>query len=552
MESPVHYTDNIPPEDEENQEISSMADSVRAVEKLLNYNFKDKKLLEEALTHSSYTGSASYQRLEFVGDAALGLAITNYVFLAYPDADQGKLTLLRAANIIPFGGTVEETWPFMVPVNLTVSLRQTQSLIREAQNLNMKSPVHYTDNIPSEDEENQEISSMADSMRAVEKLLNYNFTDKKLLEEALTHSSYTGSASYQRLEFVGDAALGLAITNYVFLAYPDVDQGKLSLVRTANISTEKLARVAIRHGLYEYVHHNATALDEKVGVNSCLESVAQVPWAMTLPKNCSLELHYQVLIGDLNHLFHFEVYQNRVLFMVVLQVMEFAISIQEEDDAEVHGGLLKAPKVLADIVESVAAAVYIDCNFNLKDMWMVIRDLLEPIVTLGMLEQQPQPVTMLFELCQKDGKQVDIRHWRKGERNIASVYVDGHFVASASAEQKENARLHAAKASLQKLSYTSSDMMRPDIFSELNGEMEIEGAKQKLHELCGKKKWPRPDYKVDTEVGHSHEKKYVCSVQIEINESILLSTGNKKTRIRDAENSAASAMLRGLRESKYV
>lgn len=136
----------------------------------------------------------------------------------------------------------------------------------------MESAVHYTYTLPPEDD--LEIKSMADSVRAVEKLLNYNFTDKKLLEEALTHSSYTGSASYQRLEFVGDAALGLAITNYMFLAYPDADQGKLSLVRAANISTEKLARVAIRHGLYKYVRHNATALDEKVGVNSYLESVA--------------------------------------------------------------------------------------------------------------------------------------------------------------------------------------------------------------------------------------------------------------------------------------
>ncbi|KAL2483734.1 Ribonuclease 3-like protein 2 [Forsythia ovata] len=360
----------------------------------------------------------------------------------------------------------------------------------------MESPVNYTYNLPPEDDDNQEILDMADSVRAVEKLLNYNFSDKKLLEEALTHSSYTGSASYQRLEFVGDSALGLAITNYIFLAYPEVDPGKLSLVRASNISTEKLARVAIRHGLYKYVRHNATALDEKV--------------------------------------------------------MEFAIAIQEEDDAVVHGGLMKAPKVLADIVESVAAAVYVDSNFNLKDMWMVIRDLLEPIVTLDMVEQQPQPVTMLFELCQKDGKQVDIRHWRKGDRNVASVYVDGYFVASASAEQKENAKLHAAKAALQKLSYKSSDMMGTDIFSELNGEMEIEGAKQKLHELCGKIKWPRPDYKVDREVGRSHEKKYVCSVQIKINESVLLSTGSEKTRIRDAENSAASAMLYGLRESKYI
>lgn len=113
---------------------------------------------------------------------------------------------------------------------------------------------------------------------------------------------------------------------------------------------------------------------------------------------------------------------------------------------------------------------------------------------LDALEQQPQPVTMLFELCQKDGKQVDIRHWRKGERNIASVYVDGHFVASASSEQKENAKLHAAKAALCKLSYESGDKMS-DIFSQLNGDNEIEGGKQKLHELCGKKKWPKPNYK---------------------------------------------------------
>lgn len=114
---------------------------------------------------------------------------------------------------------------------------------------------------------------------------------------------------------------------------------------------------------------------------------------------------------------------------------------------------------------------------------------------LDSLEQQPQPVTMLFELCQKDGKQVDIRYWRKEDRVIASVYVDGEFVTSASSEQKENAKLHAAKAALRKLSYESSDLLNVGIFGQLNGDGEIEGAKQKLHELCGKKKWPKPNYK---------------------------------------------------------
>ncbi|KNA24918.1 hypothetical protein SOVF_011270 isoform B [Spinacia oleracea] len=108
------------------------------------------------------------------------------------------------------------------------------------------------------------INDMEGCMTAVERILNYRFRDKTLLEEALTHSSCTESKSYQRLEFVGDAVVGLAFANFVYLAYPRVDQGILSLLRAANISTEKLARVAVRHGLYRYVRHNALALDAKL------------------------------------------------------------------------------------------------------------------------------------------------------------------------------------------------------------------------------------------------------------------------------------------------
>lgn len=98
---------------------------------------------------------------------------------------------------------------------------------------------------------------------------------------------------------------------------------------------------------------------------------------------------------------------------------------------------------------------------------------------------------MLYELCQKDGKQVDIKHWRKGERDIASIYVDGQFITSASSENKENAKLHAAKAALQKLAFKS--IGKTD--TEVEPNTEIDGAKQKLHELCGRKKWPIPTYR---------------------------------------------------------
>ncbi|CAA0825511.1 Ribonuclease 3-like protein 2 [Striga hermonthica] len=348
----------------------------------------------------------------------------------------------------------------------------------------------YSDVLPmeAEDDEIQEISNMEASLSAVENILGYRFKNRKLLEDALTHPSYPDSESYQRLEFVGDAALGLAMANYFFLKYPNADQGKISLVRAANISTERLGRVAVNWKLHDYVRHNVPSLHEKV--------------------------------------------------------REFVMAVEGEDEAEIYGGLVKAPKILADLVESLAAAVYIDCDFDLKAMWIIFGKLLEPLVMLDVLEQQPQPVTMLFELCQKDKRRVDIKHWREGEKNIAGVYVDGAFVASASSDKKENAKLLAAKVALKGLHYEDSS-------TPLNDGNEF-GAKQKLHELCGQKKWGKPSYKIQSEVGRAHEKKYKCSVQVEIAEGILFVEGVEKKRVKEAENSAAYLMLCGMKENNYI
>ncbi|XP_021758976.1 ribonuclease 3-like protein 2 [Chenopodium quinoa] len=336
-------------------------------------------------------------------------------------------------------------------------------------------------------------NDMESCVSSVESILNYRFGNKKVLEEALTHSSCTESASYQRLEFVGDAVVGLAFANFVYLAYPTVDQGILSLLRAANISTEKLARVAVRHGLYRYVRHNALALDAKV--------------------------------------------------------REFALAVESEDElAAIYGGAVKAPKVLADIVESIIAAVYVDCDFDLKYVWKIIRGLLEPIVTLETLPLQP--VTMLYELCQKQGKQVDMKHWRKVDTNICSIYVDGKLIATGTSDQKDIAKLNAAKEALEKIN--KSVINNVGIVYEVNDKNEIESAKQKLHELCGKKKWPKATYRVEKEVGLAHEKKFICSVEIETAEVKLFMSGDEKSRVKEAENSAASMMIHSLVESNYL
>lgn len=65
----------------------------------------DEELLLQALTHSSYiyenrqNGIENNQRLEFLGDAVLDLAVSDFLFRNYPDSDEGELTKLRAALV---------------------------------------------------------------------------------------------------------------------------------------------------------------------------------------------------------------------------------------------------------------------------------------------------------------------------------------------------------------------------------------------------------------------------------------------------------------------
>ncbi|KAL3733442.1 hypothetical protein ACJRO7_022895 [Eucalyptus globulus] len=333
------------------------------------------------------------------------------------------------------------------------------------------------------------------SVSAVEAILKYRFKEPKLLAEALTHSSFPDAPSYERLEFVGDSVLELAISNHLFLAHPGLDQGQLSNLRSVNVSTEKLARVAVRHGMYRFLRHNVQSMDDKV--------------------------------------------------------REFARAVEEEDDTVAHGGSVKAPKVLADIVESVAAAIYIDVDFDLKRLWVIFRGLLEPIVGPEELQQQPQPITMLFEVCQKQGKKLEIRQGKKGSTNIASVYVDGEFVASCSSEHKEIAKLNAARRSLSQLAQSKPIKCGMIEIDGFDGPFEIEGAKQKLHELCDKKKWPKPIYRKG-ESGPPHNKKFACTVQIATSDGVYTMEGETRSRVKDAENCAASLMCRALHQYNYL
>ncbi|XP_021809267.1 ribonuclease 3-like protein 2 isoform X2 [Prunus avium] len=108
---------------------------------------------------------------------------------------------------------------------------------------------------------------MKESVTAVEKIVGYSFKNKRLLEEALTHPSVPGSASYQRLEVLGDSVLNHAVTNYFFCMADrrKFNQDQITKLRSANAGNLKLARVAVRLGLYPYLRrYNTPVLDDKI------------------------------------------------------------------------------------------------------------------------------------------------------------------------------------------------------------------------------------------------------------------------------------------------
>ena len=94
------------------------------------------------------------------------------------------------------------------------------------------------------------------NMSVLEDRLGHRFRDRKLLETALTHPSFGGDhhvPHYQRLEFLGDAVLELAVSRYLYFELPEVDEGKLTRIRAALVREESLNRAARRIGLGEFI-----------------------------------------------------------------------------------------------------------------------------------------------------------------------------------------------------------------------------------------------------------------------------------------------------------
>lgn len=100
---------------------------------------------------------------------------------------------------------------------------------------------------------------MAD-VAALEQTLGILFNDLSFLEQALVHRSYINEnpglapVSNERLEFLGDAVLGLVIAEKLYLEYPQCSEGEMTKLRSALVRRDTLARIARTISLGNYLY----------------------------------------------------------------------------------------------------------------------------------------------------------------------------------------------------------------------------------------------------------------------------------------------------------
>jgi len=75
------------------------------LEKCLDYQFKEKDLIIEALTHKSYKKPYNNERLEFLGDAVLNLIVGEFLYSKFPKSNEGDLSKIRASLVNEAGFT---------------------------------------------------------------------------------------------------------------------------------------------------------------------------------------------------------------------------------------------------------------------------------------------------------------------------------------------------------------------------------------------------------------------------------------------------------------
>ncbi|XP_076921742.1 endoribonuclease Dicer homolog 1-like [Bidens hawaiensis] len=541
---------------------------------VISYPVPAYKILE-ALTAASCQETFCYERAELLGDAYLKWVVSRYLFLRHPQKHEGQLTRMRqqmVSNMVLYQYALTKglqsyiqadrfapsRWaaPGVLPVfdeddketdflsdQETGAITETindeledgeldegdsssyrvlssktladvvEALIgvyyveggKQAANHFMKWVGIQVDFDPATEIETQARApgAVLDSILrsvdfgAIEGSLNFKFQDKSLLVEAITHASRpsSGVSCYQRLEFVGDAVLDHLITKHLFFMYTDLPPGRLTDLRAAAVNNENFARVAVKHRLHVHLRHGSSALEKQIR-----DFVKEVESEVSKPGFNSFGL------GD-----------------------------------------CKAPKVLGDIFESIAGAVFLDSQRDTSSVWKVFQPLLHPVVTPETLPMHP--VRELQERCQQQAEGLEYKATRNGNVATVQVFVDGVQVGIAQNPQKKMAQKLAARNALAALKAKETEAeAAKEKENEENGKKKNGSqtfTRQTLNDICLRRNWPMPSYRCVSEGGPAHAKRFIFAVRVNTSDKGWTDecVGEPMPSVKKAKDSAAALLL---------
>jgi len=108
-----------------------------------------------------------------------------------------------------------------------------------------------------------------DKIERLERVIGYRFSDRDLIKNALSHRSSlkdTGLESNERLEFLGDAVLGMIVSTFLFGRYEDLPEGDLTRMKATLVNETVLSRAAMSFSLGDFLYLSAE--EKKAGGDS--------------------------------------------------------------------------------------------------------------------------------------------------------------------------------------------------------------------------------------------------------------------------------------------
>lgn len=382
----------------------------------------------QSITAKSSNEIYNYERWETFGDSFLKYMVSLFLFAKYPQNNEGilsrrKSNLIKNSKLFKVGNFLGpfiqlekiQKWrpPFFQTKNrqemktkkvadvfealIGCILDQSKDPFFFENNMNQAWDfvVKYFSgalerNIPpiiiTQEEKNLNLKDLPN----FEKQIDYSFVNKSLLVEAFTHGSQRQSQtrSYQRLEFLGDAILDFLITRYFFKKYQKGNPKELTLLRSAAVCNRTFSRISYNNTFHKYILHEDNELFRNI--NELGEYYSQNPETNPLSDT------------------------------------------------------FFPTKVLSDVFESVAAAIFIDSQKSLPTVWRIYEKMMVPFLEKhAKIEKIPMnpvqelfekikkiPLHMIFDNFQFTEKKITFRKKKKEFKTKTTLFIDENKIGS--------------------------------------------------------------------------------------------------------------------------